>query len=243
MSDVMMARKIPRNEVPRKNEPHAYKPSVKRTVRRVFSELSGTTKAAILAAAVLVGGGAAHHATDMEIPGPIPAAGIVDKVGSTVVGEAEKLWNSAANSAETHKNIPPADFAYSGEIDVPASIVNQYSEFGFTQVAPGNTDRFKVFQPAIDRQVRKDGGFDDYLVIRVRDKNDNNPDNFKFVRIGIDLSSTINSPDLVSIAESGTLVPIDHATEKVTLPSGTTLNSSDLGVARSDPIPTTTPNQ
>lgn len=158
----------------------------------------------------------------------------VVNTGQAAVGFADKAWNIQGENLDAHKNLPQANFAFSGNVDIPASIVNEYSEFGHSQVNPGNTDRFIVFQPAIDRVRREGGGFDDYLVIPDKD-NKGNPG---FTRIRIDLSSTNGRLDDISITESGTLVPIDHTTEKATMPNGAQIPSIDLGVARPDPIQT-----
>jgi len=103
-------------------------------------------------------------------------AGNIDKAivgtgGAVVKGIDDLTLHHSDQLVENASKYPDADLAFSGDVDIPASIVDQYSKFGGTLVPDGNQDPYRVPQPAVRQDTNPNGnGFTDVLVIPAIDR-------------------------------------------------------------------------
>jgi hypothetical protein len=188
----------------------------------------------LLGISVVTGAGAINNLTGFEVPKPLPpimgTAGNIDKAivgtgGAVVKGIDDLTLHHSDQLVENASKYPDADLAFSGDVDIPASIVDQYSKFGGTLVPDGNQDPYRVPQPAVRQDTNPNGnGFTDVLVIPAIDRKGNPT----WAKIQFDPESTAQRADEVCVSTPGTLVGID-ASGNATMPTGTIRNAQDLG--------------
>lgn len=208
-----MAREIPRQPQPDTRRPpqarriNQRRPFIVEELSEAWGSLSKRARAAILAVSVIMAG-----------------------AGAVAINNQINADNRAL---ENYSGIPPADYAFTGDIEVSPDVVNRYSEFGGTPVPEGNTLPYRVHSPATDEDPH--GGMDALIAVVGKDGKT------EWLRLDFNPTDPVGTGNQdVAIAKEGNLVPIDQNKLTVTI-DGENISTKTLGIATPDANPPKNP--